>query len=104
MDRILWPTGTLRVENDKILPAAGKARSPSGLSRIYLLVHGFNNDTIQARKSYSAFRERVADIIGQYLVQRIWEFYWPGYEDLVSEPLRRYLVPRLLNTAYTAAH
>lgn len=102
MSNLLWPRGTLRVEHGAILPAPGKVRSPSGSTRIYLLVHGFNNDRIQARTSYRDFRERISDIIGLNLAGRIWEFYWPGYENLIAEPLRRYSVPRIANSAYTA--
>jgi pimeloyl-ACP methyl ester carboxylesterase len=103
MDRILWPRGTLRVENGAILPAPGQLRSPDGFTRIYVLVHGFNNDRAKAEVSYRAFRERIADMIGLHMSQRIWEFYWPGYEELVSQSLRRYWATGLVNTAYTAA-
>ena len=82
MERVLWPSGTLRVENNVIRPAPGELRAPAGLSRIYLLVHGFNNDRAKARESYQAFRERIAETIGPNSLRKIWEFYWPGYEEI----------------------
>ncbi len=76
-----WKARTLRVEEEAILPLADSFHSPNGRRRIYLLVHGFNNTPDQAGKSYSAFRERLQDAIGSTLTERIWEFYWPGYEE-----------------------
>ena len=53
----------------------------------YLLVHGFNNDRAQAQASYGAFRDRIGDLVDLHTLQRVWEFYWPGYEDAIAEPL-----------------
>jgi pimeloyl-ACP methyl ester carboxylesterase len=104
MNRMLWRRGTLHIENNAIRPAPNERRSPNGSTRIYLLVHGFNNDRVTVQASYSAFKKRVRDIIGSHLAQRIWEFYWPCYEDAIAEPLRqRWKVFESANSAYTAA-
>ena len=99
---MVWPRHTLHVEHDEIVPPVTSIRSPNGLSRIYLLVHGFNNDETQAQARYQAFRKRIAEYIG-FDEDRIWEFYWPGYESIVSQPLRQYVAPRVAQGLYTAA-
>ena len=71
----------LRVENEAIVPAAGENRAPHGLRRIYLLVHGFNNTPEQASENYANLRERLKEFIGTSNLERIWDFYWPGYEE-----------------------
>jgi pimeloyl-ACP methyl ester carboxylesterase len=58
-----------------------------------LLVHGFNNDSAQAKESYFAMRRNLNNVL-QFCgagegtrreVQRsIWELYWPGYEPLTG--------------------
>jgi len=103
MSRLIWPRGTLHIENDTIVPAPQAVRSPNGSSRIYLLVHGFNNTPEVAEESYAAVRERVRESIGLHLSQRIWEFYWPGYEEPLGGVLRQFRVPRLINSGYTGA-
>jgi predicted alpha/beta hydrolase family esterase len=94
---------TLHFEADTIAPPPAAFRSPNGSPRIYLLVHGFNNDENQAKVRYQAFRERVAQFIGDD-AERIWELYWPGYENVISQPLRKHLLPALAQNLYTATN
>ncbi len=102
--RWLWPPSSLRVVNGQIEPPLGQPGSPAGLSRIYLLVHGFNNDRYQAEASYEAFKARVHEVIPPYMLDRIWQFYWPGYEGLVPDAFRRRLkFARSLNAGLAAA-
>jgi pimeloyl-ACP methyl ester carboxylesterase len=82
-----WKARTLRVDEEAILPSANTYHSPNGRRRIYLLVHGFNNTSDQADKSYTAFRERLETVIGPKLTEEIWEFYWPGYEENYAQIL-----------------
>jgi hypothetical protein len=76
-----WKRHTLRVERDAILPPAEAHTSPRGYRRIYLLVHGFNNTPDKANESYNALRRRIEGEIGPQRSKKIWEFYWPGYEE-----------------------
>lgn len=101
-NRFTADRNTLRVRDGRIFPAVNESRSPAGIHRIYLLVHGFNNDPIQARSRYEAFRARMRDIIGAD-GNKIWELYWPGYDDWIAEPLRQRLRPvQLLHSSITA--
>jgi pimeloyl-ACP methyl ester carboxylesterase len=101
--RFLWPRASLRVVNGEIQPRLGQPGAPMGLSRIYLLVHGFNNDRYQAEESYKAFRRRIQSAIPLHLLERVWQFYWPGYEDLVPEIFRsRFKAARVLSVGLNA--
>jgi pimeloyl-ACP methyl ester carboxylesterase len=59
--------------------------------QIVLLVHGFNNDEVEAGDSYMAMREGLNMLLSrcgvdlqtrQRFQSQIWELYWPGYQPL----------------------
>lgn len=75
----------------RIAPLAG-SREPRGYRRVLFLVHGFNNDELEASASFSKMRRSldqvlkeapVAEGIRRSLQEAIWEFYWPGFEPAV---------------------
>jgi hypothetical protein len=54
-----------------------------------LLIHGYNNDEVQAAESFFRMRVNIDEILSSIGVVRtireeiqkqIWEFYWPGFE------------------------
>jgi predicted esterase len=77
----------------RITPALPSADAPQTGQPMVLLVHGFNNDSVQAKESYFAMRRNLnnvlqfcgADESRRKEVQRsIWELYWPGYLPLTT--------------------
>jgi pimeloyl-ACP methyl ester carboxylesterase len=76
-----WKRRTLRIDGDAIVPSVDQHRSPRGYRRIYILVHGFNNTPDQASSSYDDLMHRVENHLGAAQCRKIWEFYWPGYEE-----------------------
>jgi len=76
-----WKSRTLRVDGNAIVPAVDQHRSPQGYRRIYVLVHGFNNTPDRAARSYDDLMHRVENHLGPAQSRKIWEFYWPAYEE-----------------------
>jgi hypothetical protein len=95
---------TLRIEAGAILPPANAHRSPRGYRRIYLLVHGFNNTPDEANEGYGALRQRLEKHVGSNLAKKIWEFYWPGYEEGYSSIMTLRTGRRPANSLVTAFH
>src|SRR6266404_1222263 len=67
---------------------------PHGYRRLLFLVHGFNNDELQASESFAKMRRAldttlreagVAESIRWSIQSTIWEFYWPGYSPVFSQ-------------------
>ena len=72
-----------------IAPLQPGGWTPRGFGRIVFLVHGFNNDEIEAGASYASFRRGVDEVLRKEgiaersrrnLQETIWEFCWPGFE------------------------
>jgi hypothetical protein len=102
--RFACPRTSIRVVDDEIYPPINQSGSPMGLSRIYILVHGFNNDRYQAEESYKAIRTRLRKSVPSDQIDLIWDFYWPGFEDVVPETLvRHFRIVRWPNMFLTAA-
>jgi len=82
-----WRRRTLRVAGEAIVPSVDQHRSPHGYRRIYILVHGFSNTPEQAARGYDDLMHRVERYLGHAQSRKIWEFYWPGYEEGFQGPL-----------------
>ncbi len=76
-----WDRQSLRYRNGAIEAPGGA--SPHGASRIVLLVHGYNNDKVDADRGYAALVEHVAADVGA-TAENIWKFYWPGYVERLT--------------------
>lgn len=94
-----------------IAPLEPGGREPYGYERLIFLVHGFNNDELQASASFAKMRRSldtvlcaapVAESIRRSIQESIWEFYWPGFETTVPSitPTRR---PRSAIDEFTTA-
>ena len=80
-------------ESGAVAPFLPSGQEPVPGSSIVLLVHGFNNDEVEAGDSYMAMREGLNTLLSRCAVDRqtrrrfqsqIWELYWPGYQPLTG--------------------
>src|SRR5580693_3776640 len=76
----------------RIAPLEEGGGEPHGYRRLIFLVHGFNNDELEASDSFAKMRRSldhilsaaaVAEPIRKDIQKAIWEFYWPGFEPFV---------------------
>jgi hypothetical protein len=76
-----------------VSPFSGNGLEPEPGERVILLVHGYNNDQVEAAESYFTMRKNLDNVVlscgidetlRKQLQSRIWELYWPGYLALSS--------------------
>ncbi len=82
----------LSMDGNAVVRPNGFARvQPHPGRRLVLLVHGYNNNPVEAAESYFALRRNVdkllqncgiGDSARMFFQQEIWEFYWPGFQPL----------------------
>ncbi len=77
----------------RITPVLPSAHAPQTGQPMVLLVHGFNNDSAEAKESYFTMRRNLNNVLQfcgadegrrREIQRSIWELYWPGYEPLTS--------------------
>jgi pimeloyl-ACP methyl ester carboxylesterase len=85
-------TNELRMDfKGKITPLLSAGPLPKSGKPMVLLVHGFNNDSVEAKTSYFTMRRNLDNVLRscevdekrrRQIQESIWEFYWPGYKPI----------------------
>lgn len=75
----MWPPNALRYVDGTVI-AAGRLAPPAAVGRMIVLIHGYNNDRVQAQESYDAVLRMLPDADRE----AAWEFYWPGFIEPIT--------------------
>jgi hypothetical protein len=75
----MWRANALRYVDGAVM-APGRISAPARPARMIVLIHGYNNDRVQAQASYDAVTRMLPDADRE----AVWEFFWPGFIERIT--------------------